>query len=74
MDMIFHGCLMSSFQASQHRATISSYDLKLRLLSQLSRKNCHIFSTGLSSGALGGKSSSVMLGGITSLPVVCHPA
>ncbi len=55
-------------------ATISSYDLKMRLLSQLSRKNCHIFSTGLSSGDLGGKSSSVMLGGINSLPVVCHPA
>ena len=74
MDMIFHGCSMSLFQASQHRATISSYDLKMRLLSQLSPKNCHMFSTGLSSGDLGGKSSSVMLGGIASFPVVCHPA
>jgi len=42
--------------------------------SQLSRINCHMFSTGLSSGDLGGKGSSVMLGGTVSLLVVCQPA
>ena len=71
MDMIFHGWSMSLFQASQHRARISSCDLKTRLDNQLSRMNCQMFSTGLSSGDLGGKNRSVMLGGITSLPVVC---
>ncbi len=74
MDIIFHGWSMRLFQASQHRATISSYDLKTRFDSQLSRMNCHMFSTGFSSGDLGGNGSSVMLGGIISLPVVCHPA
>ena len=58
---------MSLFQASQHRATISSYDLKTRLDSQLSRMNRQMFATGFSSGALGGKGGSVMLGGTASL-------
>ena len=35
--------------------------------------NCHMFSTGFSSGALGGKNINVMLDRISSLPVVCHP-
>ena len=74
IDMIFHGLSMSLFQASEHMLTISSSDLKMRLLSQLSRMNCHMFSTGLSSGDLGGKDKSVMLDGILSLPVVCQPA
>ena len=65
---------MSLFQASQHMATISSYDLKMRLDSQLLRMNSQLFSTGFSSGALGGNSSRVMLGGTVSLPVVCHAA
>ena len=65
---------MRLFQASQHRATISSYDPKTRLDSQFSRMNCHMFSTGFSSGDLGGNGRRVMLDGITSLPVVCHPA
>ncbi len=74
IDMIVHGCSISLFQASDEIATISSYDLKMRLLSQLSRMYCHIFSTGFNSGDLGGKNSSVMLGGITNLAVVCQPA
>ena len=65
---------MSSFHASQHIAMISSYELKMRLESQLSRMNCHIFSTGFSSGDLGGKGMIVMFGGIMSLLVICHPA
>ena len=48
-------------------ATISSYELKMRLDNQLSRMNCQIFSTGLSSGALGGNGMIVMLYGIVSL-------
>jgi hypothetical protein len=43
----------SLFQASQQWSTSSSYDLKIRFESQLSRMNCHTFSTGLSSGHLG---------------------
>ena len=65
---------MSLFQASQHMATISSYDLKMRLDSQLSRMNSPLSSTGFSSGALGGNSSRVMLGGTVRLPVVGHAA
>jgi|ETNmetMinimDraft_16_1059900.scaffolds.fasta_scaffold02030_3 hypothetical protein len=74
IDIILHGCLISFVQASAHMATISSYDLKTRLDSQFSRMNCHTFSTGLSSGDLGGSGNMVMFGGIMSLPVVCHPA
>ncbi len=48
---------MSLFQASQHRATISSYDLKTRLDSQLSRMNYQMFSTGFDSGDLGGQTA-----------------
>ncbi len=44
---------MSLFQASQHTVTISSYDLKTRLDSQLSRMNRQMLSMGFSSGALG---------------------
>ena len=54
IDIILHGCSISFVQASAHMATISSYDLKTRLDSQFSRMNCHTFSTGLSSGDLGG--------------------
>jgi hypothetical protein len=53
---------------------MSSYDLKTRLESQLSRMNCHMFSTGFNSGDLGGNGSSEILDGTASLPVVCHPA
>ncbi len=48
--------------------------MKILFDNQLSRMNCQMFSTGFSSGALGGKASNVMLDGISSLPVVCHPA
>ena len=74
MDIIFQGWSISLFQASEHIATISSYDLKTRLDNQFSRMYCQMFSTGLSSGDLGGRGRSVMLGGILSLPVVCYPA
>ena len=46
----------------------------MRFDSQLSRMNCQMFSIGFNSGALGGKGSSVMLAGTSSLVVVCHPA
>jgi len=52
---------MSLFHASQQMATISSYELKMRFDNQLSRMNCHIFSTGLSSRVLGGNGMIVML-------------
>jgi hypothetical protein len=63
---------MSLFQASQQWSTISSYDLKTRFDSQLSRKNCQTFSAGLSSGHFAGKGAMVMLGGMTSLSVIHH--
>ena len=74
MDMIFHGWSISLFQDSQDISTISSYDLKIRFDSQLSRMNCQMFSTGFNSGALGGKGSMVIFDGTLSFPVVCHPA
>ena len=55
---------MSLFHASQQMATISSYELKMRFDNQLSRMNCHIFFTGLSSGVLDGNGMIVMLFGI----------
>jgi hypothetical protein len=42
--------------------------------SQLSRMNCHRFSTGLSSGHRGGSGNRVMLGGTTNAAEPCHPA
>src|SRR5215467_1171786 len=65
---------MSLFQASQQWSTRSSYDLKIRFESQLSRMNCHTFSTGLSSGHLGGSAMMVMLAGTTRRVDMCHPA
>jgi hypothetical protein len=40
--MIFQGISMSLFQAKQQWSRMSSYDLKTRLESQLSRRLCHI--------------------------------
>ena len=74
MEMIVQGWSMSLFHASQQRATIWSWDLKILFDNQLSRMNCHMFSTGFSSGDLGGSGRRVMLGGMSSLSVVCHPA
>ena len=74
MDIIFHGWSMSLFQASQQRETICSYEPKTWFDSQLSRMNCQMFSTGFSSGDLGGKVRMVMLPGTSSLPDVCQPA
>ena len=65
---------MSLVQASQHMATIPSYNLTVLFESQLTRMNCQMFSTGFNSGDLVVKSRSVMLGGVISLPVVCQPA
>jgi len=42
--------------------------------SPLSRMNCQMFSTELSSGDFGGKEENVMLVGTTSLADKCHPA
>ena len=50
MDMIVQGRSTSLFQASQQWSTMSSYDVKTRFDSQLSRMNCQTFSTGLSFG------------------------
>src|SRR5262249_860064 len=65
---------MSLFQAWQQWSTRSSYDLKIRFESQLSRMNCHTFSTGLSSGHLGGSAMMVMLAGTTRRVDMCQPA
>src|ERR1700724_3325764 len=67
MDMIFQGSSMSLFQAKQQWSRMSSWDLKMRFESQLSRMNCQMFSTGLSSGDFGGNGKSVMLSGMESL-------
>src|ERR1700730_8957230 len=64
MDMLFQGMSMSLFQAKQQWSRMSSYDWKTRFESQLSRMNCQMFSTGLSSGDFGGNGKSVMLSGM----------
>jgi hypothetical protein len=74
IDLILHGWSMSSFQASQQWATISSYPRNTRFESQLSRRNCQTFSTGFSSGERGGSGRRVMLSGTTSLRERCQPA
>jgi hypothetical protein len=63
MGRMRHGWSMSSFQASQQWATMSSWLRKTRFESQLSRRNCQTFSTGLSSGERGGSGRSVVLSG-----------
>src|SRR3984893_18956646 len=68
---LFQACL---FQAWQQWSRMSSEDLKMRLDSQLSRMYCQMFSTGLSSGDLGGSGIKVMLSGILSLAERCQPA
>lgn len=47
-----------------------SCDVKIRLDSQLSRMNCQMFSTGLSSGHLGGNGTMLIFLGTSSFPVV----
>lgn len=53
---------------------IASWPSKTRLESQLARRYCQTFSTGLSSGARDGSSTGVMFFGTFSLAVVCQPA
>jgi len=74
MDMIIQGWSTKRFQAWQQWSRMSSYEVKTRLESQLSRMNCQTFSTGLSSGDLGGSGSSVMLAGTSRAAEPCHPA
>ena len=45
----------------------------MRFESQLSRMNCQIVSTGLSSSDFGGSGKSVMLAGTGSFAETCHP-
>src|SRR5262249_22955309 len=73
-DMMRQGWSTSLFQGSQQWSTRSSYDLKIRFESQLSRMNCHTFSTGLSSGHLGGSVMMVTLAGTTRRVDMCQPA
>ena len=46
----------------------------MRFESQLSRMNCQMFSTGLSSGDFGGIAMMVMLDGTTRYVDMCQPA
>ena len=52
---------MSLFHASQQSSTIFSWEVNTRLESQLSRMNCQIFSTGLSSGHFAGSAMMLIL-------------
>jgi|TARA_B110000196_G_scaffold213666_1_gene183270 hypothetical protein len=74
MDMIFQGCSINFFQASQRSVLMSSCDLKALFDNQFARMNGQIFSTGLSAGDRGGNGKSVIFAGISSLSVVCPPA
>ena len=71
IDIMVQGWSTSLFQAKQQCSRMS--ERKTRLESQLSRMNCQTFSTGLSSGHLGGSGTSVMFGGTMSLSDRCHP-
>jgi hypothetical protein len=64
----------SLFHASQQWSRMLAEDVKTRFESQFSRIYCQQFSVGLSSGAFGGKDSSVRLSGIVSFLDWCHPA
>ena len=59
---------MRLFQASQAAVTIASYPAKTRLESLVCRRNCQTFSTGFSSGDLGGSGSKERLSGRCRLP------
>src|SRR5829696_2549163 len=74
MDMMVQGRSVSLFQAPQQWSTRSVSDANTRFESQLSRMNCQTFSAGLSSGHLGGSTTSVMLSGTTRPAERCHPA
>lgn len=60
-------------RAAQRRAMMSLYCPKIRFESQLSRMNCQRFSTGVSSGDLGGRGTSEMFSGTSSFGDGCHP-
>ena len=62
---------MRLFQASQAAVRIASYPSKTRLDNLVCRRNCQTFSTGFSSGDLGGSGSTERFSGKRSLPVVC---
>src|SRR5205823_3362816 len=51
---------------------MSATDVNTRLESQLSRRYCQTFSTGLSSGDFGGSGSRLMLAGTSSFSEVCQ--
>jgi len=64
MEMIVQGRSVSFFHASQHRSAIWSQNAKILFDNQLSQMNCHMFSTGVSSGDPGGSGRSMTFGGI----------
>lgn len=74
MVMMRQGWSTSLFQASQQWSTMLSWEVKTRFDSQLSRMNCQTFSTGFSSGHLGGSGMMLMLPGTASFPDMCQPA
>jgi hypothetical protein len=74
IEVIRAGSAVRLFQASQAAVTIASYPAKTRLDNLVCRRNCQTFSTGFSSGDLGGNGSTERFYGKRSLPVVCQPA
>jgi SAM-dependent methyltransferase len=74
MDMMRQSCSVSLFQASQQWSTMSSWEVKTRSGSPLSRMNRQRFSTGSSSGERGGNGTRVMLSGTSGLLDMCQPA
>ena len=73
IEVTWAGSAMRLFQAWQVAVTIASYPSKTRLDSLVCRRNCQTFSTGLSSGDLGGSGSKERFSGKRSFSVVCQP-
>src|SRR3954454_11637937 len=72
MDMIVQGRSMSLFQASQQWSKVGvgcEHPVREPVIAV-----CQTFSAGLSSGHLGGSTTSVMLSGTTRPAERCHPA
>lgn len=67
MDMMRQGCSTSLFPASQQWSTISSYELKTRFDSQLSRRNCPGVLCRVEFRAFAGNGTIVIFGGMASL-------
>ena len=74
MEVVCSCFLVGLFQAWQQDCTMSSQVSKMVLESQLSRRNCQMFSTGFNAGHFGGRGRRVIVSGTLSAADACQPA